>query len=62
MTLDAKIRFTFGYTDCMNLIIKLILHFPEPIVGKELISLAANLANNQRNADLLNAEEIRLVV
>ena len=42
----------------MNLIIKLILHFPEPVLGKELIALAINLSLNQRNADLVTEEEI----
>jgi len=31
----------------------LIIHCPEPIVGKELIALAINLTTNQRNADML---------
>lgn len=31
----------------------MIIHCPEPIVGKELIALAVNLTTNQRNADML---------
>jgi len=32
---------------------QLIIHCPEPIIGKELIALAINLTTNQRNADML---------
>ena len=32
---------------------QLIIHCPEPIIGKELIGLAVNLASNQRNAEML---------
>ena len=31
----------------------MIIHCPEPIIGKELIGLAVNLASNQRNAEML---------
>jgi hypothetical protein len=31
----------------------LIIHCPEPIIGKELIGLAVNLASNLRNAEML---------
>lgn len=44
LTLEDKIRFTFGFTDCMSVILKLMLHFPEPTLGKELIGLAINLS------------------
>jgi hypothetical protein len=50
LSLDDKNRFTFAYTECMSLVIKLIVHFPEQQVGKELISLAINLAANKRTA------------
>lgn len=59
LSLDEKIRFTFAYTDCMGLIVKLMLHFPEPLLGKELIALAINLSLNQRNADLVSEEELQ---
>ncbi len=67
ISLEEKIRFTFAYTDCMSLVlnksiyfklIKLIAHFPEPQVGKELISLSINLGINKRNAEQLSDEEI----
>lgn len=28
-----------------------MIHFPEPIIGKELIALAINLSTNSRNVD-----------
>lgn len=62
LTLDEKLRFTFAYTDCMGLLIKLMLHFPEPLLGKELIALAVNLSLNQRNADLVTEEELQPVI
>jgi len=37
----------------MHLIYKLIKHFPEPIVGKELVSLAINLCTVKDLAESL---------
>lgn len=54
MSLEDKAKATFTYTDCIPLVYQLIIHCPEPIVGKELIALAINLTTNQRNADMLS--------
>jgi hypothetical protein len=35
----------------------LIIHCPEPIVGKELVALAVNLSTNGRNAERFAQEE-----
>ena len=43
-------------------IIKLIIHFPEPIVGNELVSVAINLAANKRNAETIAEEEFQKVL
>lgn len=51
LSLDDKLRLTFGFTECMTILIKLMLHFPEPILGKELVGLAINLSNSSRNVD-----------
>lgn len=51
LTLDESVRLTFGFTECMTLVVKLMLHFPEPIIGKELIALAVNLSTSSRNVD-----------
>jgi len=53
LSLEDKAKATFTYTDCIPLVYQLIIHCPEPIVGKELIALAVNLTTNQRNADIL---------
>ena len=53
LSLEDKAKATFTYTDCIPLTYQLIIHCPEPIVGKELIALAVNLTTNQRNADML---------
>ncbi len=37
---------------------KLIIHFPEPTVGPELIALAINLSTEKMNANLLNEDEL----
>ncbi|EGR29311.1 kinesin-associated protein 3, putative [Ichthyophthirius multifiliis] len=62
LSLDDKTRNTFSYTECINLVVKLIIHFPEQSVGKELVSLAINLAANQQNADVLSEEELQVVI
>lgn len=56
LSLEDKAKATFTYTDCIPLVYQLIIHCPEPIIGKELIALAINLSTNSRNADLLAGE------
>lgn len=58
LTIDERIRVTFSYTDCMSLIVKLIVHFPEPIVGKELVAIGINLSANKKNAEKTTEEEL----
>ena len=41
----------------MHLIYKLIKHFPEPIVGRELVSLAINLVTVKQNSEALSRDE-----
>jgi hypothetical protein len=53
LSLDDKTRVAFGYIDCMGLIHQLIIHFPEPILGKELAALAINLAASKKNAEIM---------
>ncbi len=40
----------------------MIIHFPEPIVGNELVSVAINLAANKRNAEMITEEEFQKVL
>lgn len=56
LSLEDKAKATFTYTDCIPLVYQLIIHCPEPIIGKELIALAINLTTNSRNADILGGE------
>ena len=56
LSLEDKSKATFTYTDCIPLVYQLMIHSPEPIIGKELIALAINLATNQRNADMLSSD------
>lgn len=49
LSINEQIRFTLAYTDLMDLAIQLITHFPEKIIGQELIALAINLSCNKRN-------------
>ncbi|CAD8127078.1 unnamed protein product [Paramecium sonneborni] len=62
LTLDDKLRLTFGFTECMTLVVKLMLHFPEPIIGKELIALATNLSSSSRNVDHITEQEFQQIV
>lgn len=55
--MDDKTKATFTYTECIPLVYQLIIHCPEPIVGKELVGLAINLATNTRNAEKFAQEE-----
>lgn len=57
LSLEDKIKATFTYTECIPLVYQLIIHCPEPIVGKELVALAVNLATNPRNAERLSQDE-----
>jgi len=57
LSLEDKAKATFTYTECIPLVYQLIIHCPEPIVGKELVALAVNLATNSRNAERFAQEE-----
>jgi len=57
MTNDDSIREAFVKTDCMHLVYKLIKHFPEPIVGRELVSLGINLVTVRQNAEAISRDE-----
>ena len=57
LSLEDKTKATFTYTECIPLVYQLIIHCPEPIVGKELVALAVNLATNTRNAERFAQDE-----
>ena len=54
LSLEDKIKANFKFTDCVPLVYQLIIHFPQPIVGKELVALAINLTMNPDNAALMS--------
>ena len=57
LSLEDKTKATFTYTECIPLVYQLIIHCPEPIVGKELVGLAINLSTNTRNAERFAQDE-----
>ena len=54
---EDKLKNTFAYTACIPLVYKLIIHFPEPIVGKELIALAINLTTDSKCSEIISAND-----
>lgn len=54
---EDKIKNTFAYTSCIPLVYQLIIHFPEQIVGKELISLAINLTTESKCAEIMSQND-----
>ncbi len=54
---DDKTKATFTYTECLPLVYQLIIHFPQPKVGYELVALAINLSTNSKNAAMLAEDD-----
>ena len=50
---EDKAKATFTYTECIPLVYQLVIHFPDSVVGKELIALGINLTTNARNAEIM---------
>jgi len=53
ISMDDKCKSYFSYTDCIPLVMRLILECPTERVEIELIALTINLAANKRNAQLI---------
>jgi len=53
ISMDDKYKSYFSYTDCIPLVMKMILECTADRVEIELIALAINLAANKRNAQLI---------
>jgi hypothetical protein len=53
ISMDDRCKSMFSYTDCIPLVMKLILECPEEKVDLELIALGINLAANKRNSELM---------
>lgn len=54
---DDKTKATFTYTECVPLVYQLIIHFPQPKIGYELVALAINLSTNSKNAVMLAEDD-----
>ncbi|XP_045615495.1 kinesin-associated protein 3 isoform X2 [Procambarus clarkii] len=53
LSVDDKCKSMFTYTDCIPVVMKLVLNSPGSQVPLELMALAVNLAANKRNAQLI---------
>ncbi|KAK8721272.1 hypothetical protein OTU49_012869, partial [Cherax quadricarinatus] len=53
LSVDDKCKSMFTYTDCIPMVMKLVLNSAGPQVPLELMALAVNLAANKRNAQLV---------
>ncbi|XP_023931109.1 kinesin-associated protein 3-like [Lingula anatina] len=53
LSLDDKCKSLFTYTDCIPIVMKMILESPGDRVDLELIALGINLAANKRNAQMI---------
>ena len=53
ISMDDKCKSYFSYTDCIPIVMKLILECPTDRVEIELIALTINIAANKRNAQLI---------
>eukprot|EP00741_Cyanophora_paradoxa_P016640 tig00000198_g16069.t1 len=51
LSMDDRAKSMFTYTDAVPLVLQLILHFPETLLGRELAALAVNVCHNARNAE-----------
>jgi Kinesin-associated protein (KAP) len=54
---EDKIKNTFAYTSCIPLVYQLIIHFPDQVIGKELISLAINLTTDPKCAEIISSND-----
>ncbi|XP_059490596.1 kinesin-associated protein 3 isoform X2 [Neocloeon triangulifer] len=53
LSMDDRVKSMFTYTDCIPLILKMIMECTEDKVPLEMVAVAINLALNKRNAQLM---------
>ncbi|KAF8770700.1 Kinesin-associated protein 3 like protein [Argiope bruennichi] len=53
ISFDDRCKSLFTYTDCIPLVVKMIIEYPDTTLPKYLVALAVNLAANKRNAQLM---------
>jgi len=53
LSIEDKVKSMFAYTDCIPLVMKMVLETVEDQVSLEVMALGINLAANKRNAQLI---------
>ena len=53
LSFEDKVKSMFAYTDCIPLVMKMILETTDDQVSLEVMALGVNLAANKRNAQLI---------
>ena len=53
LSFEDKVKSMFAYTDCIPLVMKMILETEDDQVSLEVMALGVNLAANKRNAQLI---------
>lgn len=54
---EDKIKNTFAYTSCIPLVYQLMIHFPDQVIGKELIAFAINLTTDPKCAEIISSND-----
>lgn len=64
LSMDDKAKSVFSFTDCIPMLMKLILETPaDQFVAKEVIALAINLAANATNAEqMASGDGLRMLM
>ena len=62
ISLDRESRKVIAKTDCMKYVTKLIIHYPEQQIGKELIALAINLSVEPMNTSQINEDDLQKLI
>ena len=60
LSLEDKVKSMFTYTDCIPMVMRMILDSCEEQVDLEVMALAINLAANRRNAQVDKLERFAL--
>ena len=53
LSVDDRCKSMFSYTEAIPILMQLVIHFPQPMVARELAALVINLTLNARNAELI---------
>lgn len=53
LSIDDRVKSMFAYTDCVNMVVEMVLEYDKDQVDLVVVALAINLAINKRNAELM---------